>query len=185
MSPSSSPCYAFVTDSLSKNDPYTLPSPLLHSNTHAAEHRSGYSSRMYEPSVTATSVSFAIACRIQSTPPLTVRLSHSHVLPHDLRTSMKVQGAWDDDAAGAVDNRCLWLSSIVRWTEPMTLSFVHACLHENLNLLGFRSAMYNIHPLYFCPSIHGGGKRCFCSRTTAIPCAIYRCLVRLALSLSC
>jgi hypothetical protein len=53
-----------------------------------------------------------------------------------------VRGAWGSDAVGAVDSRCHWSSSIVCWTEHMTLSFVRACLCENLNLLGLRSATY-------------------------------------------
>ncbi len=84
ISPRSSPRYAFATAEPSENDPVIRPRPFLHSKTNAAEHRWGYNSLMYEPSVTATSVPLLIERCIQSVPPDTFMLSHSHVLPHSL-----------------------------------------------------------------------------------------------------
>ncbi len=46
ISPRSSPQYAFAMIKDSENDPTTLPRPLLHSRTNAAEHRFGNSSLM-------------------------------------------------------------------------------------------------------------------------------------------
>ncbi len=54
--PSNSPRYAFATADPSENDPVIRPRPLPHSKTNAAEHKWGYNSLMYEPSVTPTSV---------------------------------------------------------------------------------------------------------------------------------
>jgi hypothetical protein len=45
--PSNSPLYAFATSSVSKNDPTTLPHPLLHSSTNSVEHKVGNSSLIY------------------------------------------------------------------------------------------------------------------------------------------
>jgi hypothetical protein len=69
ISPRSLPLYAFATSCVSKKDPNMRLQPLLHSRTNAAEQRLGYSSRIYDQSVTATSVPSRIACCSYSTPP--------------------------------------------------------------------------------------------------------------------
>ena len=92
ISPRSSPQYAFATVSLSKNDPTIRPRPFAHSLTKAAEHRLGYNLRMYEPSVTATRDPSWMERCIHSVPPVTITCSHSHVFPHDSRTSRNVEG---------------------------------------------------------------------------------------------
>ncbi len=71
MRPSNSPLYAFATSSASKKDATTLLHPLLHSSTNAVEHRLGYRSLIYNPSVTATSVPVEIARSNHATPPYT------------------------------------------------------------------------------------------------------------------
>jgi hypothetical protein len=93
--PRSSLLYAFATDSISENDPTMRPRPLEHSITNAAEHRLGYISRMYKPSVMATSKPLVIDLCIQVTPTETCRCSQSQVFPHkDSRMSRKEVGIW-------------------------------------------------------------------------------------------
>jgi hypothetical protein len=92
MSPRSSPRYAFATARHSKNDPTIRPHPLLHSRTKAAEHKLGYSSCVYELSVTATSAPLLMEWCSHSVSPDMEVFSHSQVLPHDLRTSRIVAG---------------------------------------------------------------------------------------------
>jgi hypothetical protein len=68
---------------------------LEHSRTNAAELRYGYSSLMYEPSVTAMQELSAIEAAIQSRSLVMDRLSYIQVLPQPLMTSQKVVGeAW-------------------------------------------------------------------------------------------
>jgi len=76
----------------STNEPISLPLPLEHSRTNAAELRYGCSSFMYEPSVTATHELSAIDAAIQSRLPVMARLSHIHVSPQPLMTSQNVDG---------------------------------------------------------------------------------------------
>jgi hypothetical protein len=61
----------------STKEPKSLPLSLEHSRTKAAELRSGHSSFMYEPSVTATQELSAIEGDIQSRSPMMDRLSHN------------------------------------------------------------------------------------------------------------
>jgi hypothetical protein len=68
INPRSLPLYVFATSCASENDPHMRLRLLLHSRTNAAEHRLGYSLRIYDPSVTATSVPSRIACCSHSTP---------------------------------------------------------------------------------------------------------------------
>ena len=76
-------------------EPVSLPLPLEHSRTNAAELRYGYSSFMYEPSITAMQELSAIEVAMQSRSPVMDRLSHIQVLPQPLITSQKVVGeAW-------------------------------------------------------------------------------------------
>jgi hypothetical protein len=92
MSPRSSPRYAFATARRSENDPTIRPHPLLHSRMKAAEHKLGYSSRVYEPSVTATSNPLLMEWCSHSVSPDMDVFSHSQVLPHYSRTSRIVAG---------------------------------------------------------------------------------------------
>ena len=92
--PRSSPLYAFATDSASEIDPTIRPRPLEHSMTNAAEHRFGYISRIYDPSVTATSEPSAMDSFIHDSPPDTCRCSHSQVFPHKRSISRKDVGSW-------------------------------------------------------------------------------------------
>ncbi len=103
ISPSKSPWYAFATRSDLENDPIRPPNPLLHSNTNAVEHRFGYCSRMYQPSVTAMREPSCNALCSQLHPPAIEMLSHSHVLPHEYSPSMNVQGVWGGVASFASD----------------------------------------------------------------------------------
>jgi hypothetical protein len=117
MSPRSSPLYAFATSNASENGPTTLPCPLLHSRTNAAEHRFRNSSLMYDPSVTATSVPLAIDLSSHATPPDTDMCSHSHIFPHDCSTSRKKDGAGVCMTLGAIESSCQWSPSRVGCTE--------------------------------------------------------------------
>ncbi len=103
--PRSSPLYAFATDSASERDPTICPRPLEHSMTNAAEHRFGYISRIYDPSVTATSESSAMDSCIHDSLPNTCRCSHSQVFPHERRISRKDVGAWYGLTSGSDDIR--------------------------------------------------------------------------------
>jgi hypothetical protein len=105
MRPSNSPLYAFATSSASKMDPTTPPRPLLHSSMNTAEHRLGYSSLIYDPSVTATSVPVEIARASHGTPLYTDICSHNQVFPHDCNTSKNKLGVGFCWALGAVDRR--------------------------------------------------------------------------------
>jgi hypothetical protein len=80
-----------------------LPSPLAHSSTNAAEHRCGYSWRMYDPSKTATSNLSRMASATHSVPPSINMCSQSHMHPHSRRTSRKVVWGVATGALGAVD----------------------------------------------------------------------------------
>ncbi len=92
MSPRSSPWYAFATAKRSENDPTIRPCPLLHSRTKAAEYKLGYSSRVYKPSIMATSnPSLMEWCSHFVSLDMDV-FSHSQVLPHDSRTLRIVAG---------------------------------------------------------------------------------------------
>jgi hypothetical protein len=73
--PKSSPRYAFATNNASKDDPNTLPRPLLHSSTNDAKHKFGNNFLMYNPPMTATSVPLEIESLSHSTPPDTDRCS--------------------------------------------------------------------------------------------------------------
>ena len=94
MSPRSSPWYVFAMSRHSENDSTIQPRPFAHSRTKAAEHKLEYNLLIYEPSVTATRELSLMERWIHSVPPGTVMFSHSHVLPHNLRTSRKVVGVW-------------------------------------------------------------------------------------------
>ncbi len=79
----SSPLYAFATNSTSEKDPTIRPCSFEHSMTKAAEHRFGYNSRIYDPSVTATSESSAMESCIHDSPlhPIAIT-SMSVCIPH-------------------------------------------------------------------------------------------------------
>ena len=87
--PRSSPLYALAAAKDSEKDWMILPSPLAHSSTNAAEHRCGYSWRMYDPSKTATSNLSRMASATHSVPPSINMCSQSHMHPHLCRTSRK------------------------------------------------------------------------------------------------
>jgi hypothetical protein len=93
--PKSSPLWLPVLGVCSTKEPVSLPLPLEHSKTNAAELRYGYSSFMYEPSITAIQELSAIEAAIQPRSPMMDRLSHIQVLPQPLMTYQKVVGeAW-------------------------------------------------------------------------------------------
>jgi len=94
------------SDSASERDPTIRPRPLEHSMTNAAEHRFGYNSRIYDPSVTATSESSAMDSCIHDSPADTCRCSHSQVFPHKRRISRKDVGAWYGHTSSSDDVRC-------------------------------------------------------------------------------
>jgi hypothetical protein len=100
MSPRSSRLYAFATNSASKTVPTMHPCPLGHSGMNAAKHSLGYISRMYDPSITATSEPLVMDPCIQAVPPITCRCSHSQVFPHNQRISRNDVGAWAGLAQG-------------------------------------------------------------------------------------
>ncbi len=115
--PSNSPVYAFATSSASKNDPITLPRPLLHSSTNAVKYKVGNSFLIYDPSVTATNVPSEIDCFSHATPPDTYICSHSHVFPRDCNTSKNKDGAKFCVAHGAMERRCQCFPSRVGCTK--------------------------------------------------------------------
>jgi hypothetical protein len=137
ISPSSSPRYAFATFVASVNEPEIRPCPLLHSRTKAAEQVCGKSSRIYDPSVTATSVPSAIERCIHDSPPVMVRFSYSHVFPHDISTSRNVDGVLTCGAVGATDVRRKCSSLIVCSTKHTVLCFSRCRVCEKWNLFGF------------------------------------------------
>jgi hypothetical protein len=65
----------------------------------------GYSSCMYDPSVMATSVPSAIDWCIHNSPPVIVKCSHSHVIPHNINNSLNVDGVLARVAIVATDVR--------------------------------------------------------------------------------
>ena len=119
--PRSSPLYAFATDSASEIDPTIRPRPLEHSMTNAAEHRFGYISLIYDPSVTATSEPSAMDSCIHDSPPVTCRCSHSQVLPHERRIPRKDDGAWYLLTSGSDDVRRQHSPPRVGSTEQIVL----------------------------------------------------------------
>jgi hypothetical protein len=133
MSPSNSPLYAFATSSASKKDPTTLPHLLLHSSTNAAEHRRGYNSLMYNPSMTATSVPSEIDFSNHVTPPNTDICSHSHVFPQDCSTSKNKNGVGFCMAHGAMDRRRQCSPSKVGCTKHIILCTRLSWLREYVN----------------------------------------------------
>ena len=88
--PRSSPRYALAADEPSENDPIIHPLPPKHSNTKAAEHKLGYRSLIYEPSVTATRLPGRIDSSIQWSSPTSHRESHIHVLFHSRRALFSI-----------------------------------------------------------------------------------------------
>jgi len=122
--PRSSPLYAFATNSASERDPTIRPRTLEHSMTNAAEHMFGYNSRIYNPSVTATSESSAMDSCIHDSPPDTCRCSHSQVFPHERRISRKDVGAWYGLTSGANDVRHQPSPPRVGSTEQIVLKWL-------------------------------------------------------------
>ncbi len=87
--PRNSPWKALAALDASGNKPTNIPWCLVHSRINAAAHRSGYCSRMYNPSATANNVPLAMALAIQEVPLVTFRSSQSHVCPQPFKTLMK------------------------------------------------------------------------------------------------
>jgi hypothetical protein len=137
MMPRSSPLYAFATSDASKNVPTICPCPLEHSRTNTAEHRLGYISRMYDPSVTATSNPSAMESCSQDFPPVTVRCSHSQVFPRDRRTPRKDVGARLGLACGSEDVRCQPSPPRVDSTKQIVLRWLLGWLCEWWKVFGF------------------------------------------------
>jgi hypothetical protein len=136
--PNNSPLYAFATSSSFEKNPTTLPHPFLHSRTKAAEHKVGYSSLIYEPSVTATVVPSEIDYSIQANPPDTDMCSHSHVFPQDCSTSKNMDSVGFCITHGAVERRCQCSPSRVSCTEHIILCSWLGLLWEYVNQFGFR-----------------------------------------------
>ncbi len=151
MSPSNSPLYAFATSSTSKKDPTTLLRLLLHSSMNAAEHRCGYYSLMYDPSVTATSVPSEIDFSNHVTPPDTDICSHSHVFPQDCSTSKNKDSVGFCVAHGAMNKRHQCSPSKVSCTEHIILCARLGWLWEYVNWFGFclNPNMSSVLPLRF------------------------------------
>jgi hypothetical protein len=137
MRPRSSPLYAFATSSSSENVPLMRPCLLEHFRMKAAKQQLGYISRMYDPSVPATSKPSAMESCSQASPPITLRCSHSHVFPHKQRTPRKDEGARLTVASGLEDVRCQHSPPRVDSTKQMVLRWLLGWMCEWWNLFGF------------------------------------------------
>ena len=124
-----SPLYVVATLECSGKEQKILPLPLVHSNTKAQEHRSGYTSRIYEPSVTAMQGPALIDSSSQLSSPTNHRDFHIHMLSHSLNTSNSDPGilsGWGEAATNVMDT-LPWLLSQTEHGTPIVSTSTVSC----------------------------------------------------------